>query len=168
MGPVLLALGYAPVDPVPVMVLGPLLGVDFCVDGLELERVEDVTALAEFGETAFETFGFPVEVAPVAMTEDLLVCPEIELYLGRLDGVPVCCSMLLVTGDVAGIYWVGVREGQRRKGLGAAVTAHAVNAGRARGCAVATLQASAMGAPVYTRMGFETVRRYLGFDLATS
>jgi hypothetical protein len=39
-----------------------------------------------------------------------------------------------------------------------------VDAGRRRGCALATLQASEMGYPVYERMGFRTAVRWLTFS----
>jgi ribosomal protein S18 acetylase RimI-like enzyme len=73
--------------------------------------------------------------------------------------------MLLTTGHIAGLYWVAVDARFRGRGLGAAITAHAANAGRARGCELASLQASPAGEPVYRRMGFTTVRHYLRYDL---
>lgn len=163
--PALAARGYVAADPVPAMVLDPIEPAAPPVGGLDVRRVDDSATLADFGATAFETFGYPVELAPVAMTEDLTAWPGVELFVGYLDGAPACCSMLLVSGDVAGIYWVGVRAPHRRRGLGAAVTAHAALAGKARGCNAASLQASVMGAPVYARMGFSRVRNYLRFDL---
>jgi GNAT superfamily N-acetyltransferase len=86
------------------------------------------------------------------------------LFVGYVEDEPACCSLLLITGDWAGIYWVGSLERYRRRGFGAAVTAHAVNAGLAAGCRSATLQASKLGEPVYRGLGFTTVRQYLRFD----
>lgn len=120
--------------------------------------------LSEFGQLAFGTFGFPIDIAPIAFTADLCAVPQIDLFLGRVDGVPACCSMLLSTGTVAGIYWVGVDSRYRRQGLGSAITRHALRVAVDRGLTVATLQASKRGEPVYRRLGFETVRSYLRFD----
>jgi GNAT superfamily N-acetyltransferase len=163
--PALLADGYVQTDAVPAMGLGPIPDdLPAHVSGLDVRRVETAGELEHFGALAFGTFEYPVELAPVALTPDLLALPHAELYVGYIGAAPVCCSMLLVTGHVAGIYWVGVTRSQRRRGLGAAITAHAVRAGKERGCALASLQASPLGAPVYRRIGFQSVREYLRFD----
>jgi GNAT superfamily N-acetyltransferase len=132
---------------------------------LRVTTVRDASALEAFGRMAFSTFSYPPELAAVTFTDDLRTFPHAELLLGSVDGTPVCCSMVLVTGNIAGIYWVGVAEPHRRRGLGAAITAAAVHAGVRRGCDVASLQASTLGEPVYRRMGFEPIRSYLRLDL---
>ena len=51
----------------------------------------------------------------------------------------------------------------RGRGLGEVCTALATNAGFERGAPVVTLQASPMGLPIYTRMGYracDQLRRY--------
>jgi predicted acetyltransferase len=65
--------------------------------------------------------------------------------------------MALCSHGVAGIYWVGTVPDARRRGLAEIATRAAGNAGFERGMRVAALQASAMGYPVYLRMGYETV-----------
>lgn len=132
---------------------------------LEVRTVRTKEDLTAFGGLAFGTFGFPVDLSPVAFTEALMQLPHPEMFLGYVDGTPVCCSMLLLTGRIAGIYWVGVDASARRRGLGAAITAEAVQAGRDRGGEVAVLQASKLGEPVYRRLGFATVRHYARYDL---
>lgn len=158
------ARGFRRAEPVPVMELSPIREVSVSADGLAIRQIADAAALPDFQATAFGSFGFPVELAPVALTEDLMRLPHVTLYVGYVDREPACCSLLLVTGDVAGIYWVGSVERHRRRGFGAAVTAHAVRAAAARNCRTAILQASKMGEPVYRRLGFETVNQYLRFD----
>jgi ribosomal protein S18 acetylase RimI-like enzyme len=59
--------------------------------------------------------------------------------------------------DVAVVGWVGTVPEARRRGLGRRVTAAATNRGFEDGAAWVTLQASAMGLPLYRSMGFETV-----------
>jgi GNAT superfamily N-acetyltransferase len=163
--PELLARGFAAVAPIPGMLLSPVPTLAFDAPGLRVRRVDDAATLEHFAQTAFESFGFPVELAPVALTEDLIALPHAAAFVGYLDGQPACCSLLLMTGTVAGIYWVGTLARFRQHGFGAAITAHAVLAGAQNGCSRAWLQASAMGAPVYARMGFATVREYLRFEL---
>lgn len=102
---------------------------------------------------------------PIWLTERLLNRPFIQqsnviLFLGYIDDEPACTSMLVVTGDVAGIYWVGTKASSRKRGLGEMITAHAVHEAARRGHSVAYLQASKMGAPIYQRMGFRTLCDY--------
>ena len=86
--------------------------------------------------------------------------PHVRLYSGLVDGVVVATSMLIATGSVAGIYWVATLEEHRGHGYGEALTWAAVGGGREFGCEIASLQASKLGRPVYTRMGFEHVLDY--------
>lgn len=136
------------------------------VPELEIATVRDAEGLACFQRLAFESFGYPVELAPLALTAELAALPHVVLFVGYLRGEPACCSALIHTGDIAGIYWVGTLAAHRKLGLGAAITAHAANEGLARGGKRVCLQASAMGAPVYRRLGFTQPRTYLRFDHA--
>ncbi len=72
----------------------------------------------------------------------MLPLPHVRFYAGRADGMVVSTSMLIATGDVAGIYWVATLEEQRGRGYGEAV-AWAASAGGQRhpcmrGCASRT------------------------------
>jgi predicted GNAT family acetyltransferase len=86
--------------------------------------------------------------------------PQVRLYSGLVDGAVVATSILVATGAVAGIYWVATIEEQRGRGYGEALTWAAAAGGRELGCAIASLQASKAGRPVYARMGFEHVLDY--------
>jgi GNAT superfamily N-acetyltransferase len=124
------------------------------VAGLEIRRVRDDGDLAAFQRTAFVGFGLPEPAARLYLTPELRDTPEVTLLLGCLDGQPACTSLVIDRGEIAGIYWVATLPDARRRGLGEAITWAAVHAGAAAGCAVASLQASAMGRPIYERMGF--------------
>jgi ribosomal protein S18 acetylase RimI-like enzyme len=79
--------------------------------------------------------------------------PELH-FVGLLDGQPVATVSLLTAGGAAGIYNVTTVEGVRRQGIGAAMTAAAVSAGRQRGLPTAALQASTMGRSTYEAFWF--------------
>lgn len=79
--------------------------------------------------------------------------PEVH-FVGLLDGEPVATVSLLTAGGAAGIYNVTTVEPARGRGIGAAMTAAAVEAGRHRGLSTATLQASTMGQSTYQSLGF--------------
>jgi GNAT superfamily N-acetyltransferase len=89
--------------------------------------------------------------------------PDVQLFTARLDDVPAGVSIAIRTGDVSGVYGVGTLPHARRRGVGSATTWAAVGAGRAWGCDTVVLQASEMGLPMYERMGFRTVVRYVTF-----
>ena len=77
-----------------------------------------------------------------------------------VDGEVASTAALIVSGDVAGIYNVATPERFRRRGLGEATTRAAASEGERRGCRIATLQASAIGYPIYERKGFRTAVRW--------
>lgn len=164
--PLLEARAFKRAPDLPCMVLDDMHVEAPSVEGLVCKAVESDAELGDFQRVAFESFGYPVAMAPVALTEQLLGLPHVQLFLGYVDGQAACCSMTVITADVAGLYWVGTLGAQRRRGVGAAITARAVAGGRERGCRVACLQASPLGAPVYRRLGFTQPRAYLRFDHA--
>ncbi len=89
---------------------------------------------------------------------DFLAKTELETvvpFLAWLDGKPVATSLLFLAAGAAGIYAVSTLPEARRKGIGGWVTLRALQHGRERGYTVGTLQASAMGEPVYRKLGFE-------------
>ena len=165
LAPLLAARGYAETARVPGMALEPI---ELAPQQSELRiaPVDDAQAIEDFGRTAFASFGFPSDGAAAVMTPQLFDDPALRAYVGYRGDEPVCTSLLHVTGTIAGIYWVGTLAAQRGRGFGEVMTAHAALEGRALGCLRASLQASAMGQPVYERMGFRQNRDYRNFERA--
>jgi hypothetical protein len=52
--------------------------------------------------------------------------PRWRSYVGYSDGQPVAASALLVTDNIAGVYWVPTMEGFRGRGFGEAMTWHVI------------------------------------------
>lgn len=161
--PALEAAGFRRTALVPGMVLSPIRGGKREVPKLVIREVRDAEGLERFQHTAFEGFGLPGRLGPLFLTPALMALPGVTLFLGELDGEPAATSLLLRTPGVAGVYWVATLAAHRGRGLGEALTWAAVRAGAEAGDPVASLQASEMGAPVYTRMGFETPLHYLRY-----
>lgn len=92
-----------------------------------------------------------------------LTDPDIYLLLGEVDGVPVATSRAICAGGVVDITAVVTLPERRRHGYGTAMTWAAVAAGAARGCTAATLTATAMGYPIYLKMGFVPVCTLRGY-----
>ena len=85
-----------------------------------------------------------------------------RIYEAREGGEPVT---VLATTDVGGdsaVWWVATLPEARGRGLAGRLLALALAEARERGMKTSTLQASAMGAPVYERLGFEDVG---GFEM---
>lgn len=142
-------------EPTPGMTLAVPAAVPPAPAGLAIRPVRTAAELAAYREAAFLGFGFPPGGAPIFLHERLLALSHVRLYAGVAEGgAVVATSMLVATGAVAGIYWVATRPEHRGRGYGEALTWAAVAGGRALGCRVACLQASASGYPVYARMGF--------------
>jgi GNAT superfamily N-acetyltransferase len=80
--------------------------------------------------------------------------PELRLYVARVDGEAAACVGAVHDRGDAGIYLVATRVRARGRGLAADLMTVALNEAREAGCETASLQSTAMGKPVYTRLGF--------------
>jgi GNAT superfamily N-acetyltransferase len=75
-------------------------------------------------------------------------------YVGLMNGLPVSCATLFKAFDLAGIYCVASVPEMRRKGAATALIVNALREARDEGYKTGLLQAKAMGASVYRRIGF--------------
>jgi GNAT superfamily N-acetyltransferase len=147
----------------PAMVLWPLRPAPALPAGLAITAAgpESIEAVYQAAANAFENIpdglGFFRNLVPAGMLDD----PDVRFFGATLDGDPVACSLAIRSGPIVGVYSVGTASRARRRGIATALTSAAIEAGRAWGCEAATLQASAMGEPVYRAMGFETVGAYV-------
>jgi GNAT superfamily N-acetyltransferase len=110
-----------------------------------------------------EESGLAAELAQRLISPSFAADPDVQLFVGRLDGKPVATSIAIRSGDASGVYNVGTLPEARRRGVGSAVTWGAVGAARAWGCDTIVLQSSAMGLSMYADMGFRTVAPYVTF-----
>lgn len=131
----------------------------------EIAEVTDPDERAEFSTVTASVFGLPQDVVE-PVDRAALAADDVRLFLGRVDGHPAASGVLIRSGDVAGVYSIGVVEEFRRRGIGEAMSWAVLRAGRDAGCQVGVLQSSEMGYPLYERMGFETVVTYHQFEPA--
>jgi GNAT superfamily N-acetyltransferase len=127
--------------------------------GLIIEQVDEGETLKQWCHVCTVGFGFPEFVSPAFF--DLLSSigfsakVPIRHYLGRLNGEPVASSSLLLEAGVAGIYNVATIPEARQRGIGAQMTLEPLIEARSTGYKVGILQASDMGASVYSKLGFK-------------
>ncbi len=147
----------------PEMTLGAPVQTPALPPGAEMRRLKTGEEAEDYWKVATASYasnGFPPEVFAGYTDHTGLLAENVAAFLAYLGGEPVAIALTIVSGGVAGIYWVGTLEGARGKGLGRAVTAAATNAGFELGADLASLQASPMGKPVYEAMGYETIFDY--------
>lgn len=139
----------------PAMLL-TLPGLAVVNEDLAIDAVVDVPSLWTFDLTMQAGFESALPIASSAVMDSgaLLVIAGLRFFLGSCDGVPVATATLFARDGVACIADISVVPAYRRRGFGAAITAHAIAAGRNRGCELAYLEASELGAPIYRRLGF--------------
>ena len=82
---------------------------------------------------------------------------KVTNVIARLDGEPVGGGSVVVTGSTAGLYNIAVREQARGRGVGRATTCALMRLAAEQGCTESILHATAMGLPVYARLGYQPV-----------
>ena len=150
----------------PGMALAPLDEISPVDSAAEVTEVADPDEREEFSTVTASAFDWPRDVVE-PVDRAALAADDARLFLGRVEGRPAASGLLVRTGQVAGVYTIGVVEEFRRRGVGEAMTREVLRAGREAGCRVGVLQSSEMGYPLYERMGFETVVTYHHFEPAT-
>lgn len=148
----------------PAMGMAPIGEAPSPPTELDIELTTTIAGLRDHGSTLREGFGFPQEFTDRLIRPALLELDDVAVFVGRVDGQPVSCSLLTVTGSTAGINNVATLASVRGRGYGAALTWAAVIEGSRRGCTHAILQASGSGYPVYRRMGFVDLGRYVQLE----
>jgi hypothetical protein len=157
------AAGFQAVYEMPEMLLGNELATEPLPAGAELRQLsteDEAPGFWQVAKAAYASNGFPPEVFAGYTNHSGLLAENVIAFVIYLDDEPVSIAMTIVSHGVAGIYWVGSLERARGTGLGRAVTVAATNAGLALGGEIASLQASPMGKPIYTKLGYETAFDY--------
>lgn len=152
-------------DPVPEMICRAPLAEMPAIDGVTVRLIDDEAGVHDFiavNAEAYATYGMPPEVLTDLFDEAAVVLqdPAASIVVARRDDEPVATAMLYSSDGVASLQWVGTVPEARAAGLGAFVTVAVSNLAFEQGASSCSLQASPMGASVYTRLGYETAYHY--------
>ena len=121
---------------------------------IHVERTHD---LETFGRVSGEVFGIYPEGAdppPVVGNPLAGIGDAAHLYVARVDGEVVATTGVYDHDGDAGVYWVATAPEARGRGLATALMAQAMSDAHDRGCVTSSLQATALGAPIYARLGY--------------
>ncbi|MDT0328220.1 GNAT family N-acetyltransferase [Nocardiopsis lambiniae] len=123
---------------------------------LEFVRVSTDEHLRAYADLNSRAYGFPLEDGRDGLLGSTLWRDGVHAYLGVRDGVPVTCAGTVEADGRLFVALVATAPEWERRGYGEAVTRKALYEGaRATGLIRATLHATAAGAPLYPRIGFE-------------
>ncbi|MEU4468936.1 GNAT family N-acetyltransferase [Streptomyces sp. NPDC024017] len=123
---------------------------------LTFVRVRDDELLRSYADINSRAYGFPLDDGRDGLAGSSLWKNRVLAYLGLRDGIPVTCAATVEADGRLFVVLVATDPGWERRGYGEAVTRKALyEGGRATGLTRATLHATAAGAPVYPRIGFE-------------
>lgn len=129
--------------------------------GVVIERVSD---LEPWLTVFIPGFNLPPEASP-AWRSAYAQCDDAWVhFVGFVDGTPAATTSLLLADDLAGVYHVVTLPPFRGRGIGAAMTAAAMQHARERGARTAVLQSSEMGLRVYQSVGFEAICNLTLYD----
>ncbi|HEX6844285.1 MAG TPA: GNAT family N-acetyltransferase [Actinomycetota bacterium] len=139
----------------PLMVLAPAsLPSAPPPEGIVLARAED--RLAEVAVVDAEVFEDPVEISAAFLDPRVFRDPAFRAYAALRDGRAVATTVTTIVDGVLSVNGVGVVAAERRRGIGAAITAFAVR-DRADEAEIAFLEAHGDAARVYARLGFRPI-----------
>ena len=140
-----MAITSAPAVPVP----------GFDVELAEVRDGEEADAFADVHRALrIEADQDPETVLHFA-SHGVLLDPRVHAFVAYLEREPAAAALALRHEDSAGLFWVATKTAARNRGLGALVSAAAVDGAFRAGAKSVTLAATALGVPVYRRLGFE-------------
>jgi GNAT superfamily N-acetyltransferase len=128
---------------------------------------DDGCELPELGRVNEAAYGLGPESGFAAIFAEQPSGLDLRVYRARVDGEVACVTATIdhepvpgAAGPDCGIYFVATLEAARGKRLASRLLGIALAEAQKRGCASSTLQASAMGEPVYEALGYAPLFRF--------
>jgi GNAT superfamily N-acetyltransferase len=142
-------------DPVPCMIRDPGASSPDAPAELEIVEAKEETAIRDAEALINDVYGARSE--PGSLLTLGCLDESFRVWVGYVEHRPVTTAAAYIDDRFVGTYAVATAPDSRGHGYGEAVTWAAT---LCRPEMPATLQASAMGRPIYKRMGFRTVAEF--------
>lgn len=127
---------------------------------LRFDRVHSPKALKDFGNIILAIGGHPECYDRIYRHIPLSLLQEgapLEMHIAYLGDQPVVSGILVLGGNLAGIYYVATLPDQRGKGYGTAMMEYLLGRAKQKGYFLAGLEASHEGLSLYKRLGFKEI-----------
>lgn len=125
-------------------------------DRVEIVRANDAEILEGLVDVEVASFGTDRTIAERLLSPAQLSFPSVRLYAAVADRRAVAQAYTHTVAGAVGIFGVATLPEFRRRGIGTAITAFAIDDVRER-ADLAWLQATESGRPLYEGMGFRQV-----------
>ncbi len=122
--------------------------------GQQIKRVESKEEVTLFAEIASAGFKYTVNAQIIEIL--LKNVYRVKLFIGRQDNTFASCGMSFYDSKGnAGLYMIASLPQYRNLGLGRSMTIRLMNECLKENIHLCTLQASAAGEPIYSKLGFK-------------
>jgi ribosomal protein S18 acetylase RimI-like enzyme len=153
-GPELEARGHK-LDGTPAMMVGEIASLD--LESRREVEIDTVTDWYTLGDLNGVAYGGPRgTMGPLVAGVD---GTDYVTAIARRDGVALACSAGQITDGNCEILFVATDPDARRQGLAGECMVSVLRQAMDAGATTTTLEASALGEPVYVRMGYRTIGR---------
>lgn len=118
---------------------------------LDIVTVQSAADVETWTATASAAFGYWIDSAAI---KALVNVPEVKLLLLKQAGQAAATALVYQTGEIIGVHLVGVTNEYRGQGLARMLMHYVIGLSITMGGKFLTLQASAVGEPLYRQLGF--------------
>ena len=155
------ASGWSMVAKLPAMVCRSPIPDRPLAAGASIRRADPQVDIEAFRAVVREGFASGADeiaaVDTVFSSPAALDMPDTVAVVASIDGRDTSAAMVNVMDRMGYVGWVATLPAFRRRGLGELVSRATTNAAFELGADIVALEASTMGLPLYSAMGYETV-----------
>ncbi len=145
----------------PAMIAGGLKPPARRLPPIEIRRIDNEETRAAFCHIVSAAFSIPFEWSRELYGSARTWDGALSGYLSYAGGEVVSAAAAMAAAGALGLYCVATLPGHERKGYAEAIVRHAVGEARSRlGLRYSVLQSTAVGLPLYQRLGYEIVSHF--------